>query len=100
MICTKQYKLCRYHNGLMSLHDTVNDPEEQNNLFNKPEFSERRDTLDQHLSTWLNNSIMDGHSDKAYPYMTMTPDHPGHNRGWQRSYPAQSSSWLNTPVTV
>jgi len=100
MICTSQYKLCRYHNGLMSLHDTVNDPEEQNNLFNRSEYSEQRDTLDQHLSTWLNNSIMDGHSDKAYPYMTMTPDHPGHNRGWQRSYPAQSSSWLNTPVTV
>jgi len=100
MICTSQYKLCRYHNGVMSLHDVVNDPEEQDNLFNQSKYGEQRDSLDRLLSAWLNNSIMDGHSDKAYPYMTMTPDHPGHLRGWQRSYPAQSSSWLNAPITV
>jgi hypothetical protein len=32
-------------------------------------------------------SIVDGHSEKTYPYMTMTPDHPGHQKGWIRSYP-------------
>jgi len=100
MICTNQLKLCRYHNGVITLHDFVNDTEEQNNLFDHPEYTEQRDALDRQLSTWLIHSVMDGHADKEYPYMTMTPDHPGHLRGWQRTYPAQSSSWINSPITL
>jgi len=100
MICTNQLKLCRYHNGVVTLHDIVNDAAEQNNLFNHTDYTEQRDALDRQLSTWLINSVMDGHADKEYPYMTMTPDHPGHRRGWQRRYPAQSSGWINTPVTL
>ena len=100
MICTNRLKLCRYHNGVITLHDIVNDPEEQQNLFNDPEYNRQRDTLDRQLSTWLTHSLMDGHSDKGYPYMTMTPGHPGHLRGWQRTYPAQSSGWMNAPITL
>lgn len=100
MICTNTLKLCRYHNGVTTLHDIVNDPEEQNNLFDFPEYSAQRDTLDRQLSTWLIHSVIDGHGDKAYPYMTMTPDHPGHRRGWQRSYPAHATHWTNKPLTA
>jgi len=100
MICTSQLKVCRYHNGVITLHDFVKDPEEQNNLYKNPEYHEQRDALDRHLSTWLTHSVMDGHADKEYPYMTMTPDHPGHRRGWQRTYPARSSGWMNSPIII
>lgn len=99
MVCTNKFKLCRYNNGVITMHDIVNDPEEQHNLFKRPEYSEQRDSLDQLLSAWLINSVIDGNGDKEYPYMTMTPDHPGHRRGWQRTYPAQPSGWMNTPLT-
>ncbi|NND89275.1 MAG: sulfatase-like hydrolase/transferase [Granulosicoccus sp.] len=99
MICTNQLKLSRYYNGVTTLHDIVDDPQEQDNLFNRPEYSEQRDSLDRHLTAWLTNSIMDGHADKEYPYMTMNPDHPGHRRGWHRTYPQKSSSWKNSPIT-
>ena len=86
MVTDGRWKLSRYRNGVCCLHDVIADPEEQNNLW-QTEVA-RRDDLDRALQAWVIDSVMDGHADKAYPYMTMTPDHPGHRRGWQRKYPA------------
>ncbi len=88
MITDGQWKLSRYRNGVSTLYDVVADPEEQVNRWVDLTQQARRDALDSQLQDWIITSVMAGHSDKAYPYMTMTPHHPGHRRGWQRSYPA------------
>lgn len=85
-----RWKLSRYRNGVTCLHDVIDDPQEQRNLI--AEAPDVRDRLDRALSEWILSSTMFGHGDKAYPYMTMTPDHPGHRRGWQRTYPANPYS--------
>ncbi|MGI9394341.1 MAG: sulfatase family protein [Boseongicola sp.] len=90
MIADNRWKLCRYRNSVCSLHDVIADPAEQRNLWADPAQKERRDRMDCKLQSWVLASVIDGHGDKAYPYMTMTPDHPGHQRGWHRSYPANS----------
>lgn len=81
-------KLSRYRNGVCALHDVIADPGEQRDLWRDPRHAEAREALDRVLQGWTIASIMDGHADKTYPYMTMTPDHPGHRRGWRRTYPA------------
>lgn len=81
-----RWKLSRYRNGVACLHDVVADPQEQRNLIHSE--GQVRDRLDAALADWVIRSTMVGHGDKAYPYMTMTPDHPGHQRGWKRKYPA------------
>ncbi|MGI9394333.1 MAG: sulfatase family protein, partial [Boseongicola sp.] len=90
MIADSRLKLCRYRNGVCTLHDVISDPSEQSNLWTDPSQAERREEMDSQLQDWVLASVIDGHGDKAYPYMTMTPDHPGHRRGWQRSYPTNS----------
>lgn len=97
MISGPRWKLSRYRNGVTAFHDIVEDPAEQINRFDDPSVQTLRDKMDQHLTEWLVSSVMDGHRDKAFPYMTMTPDHPGHERDWQRAYPA--NPWaVNVPV--
>lgn len=93
MISGARWKLARYRNGVNTLYDIVEDPSEQNNRFDDSSVKAIRDELDQHLTEWLVSSTMDGHRDKAFPYMTMTPEHPGHGRGWDRAYPA--NPWAN-----
>ena len=88
MIADGRWKLSRYRNGLCCLHDVLNDPAEQANLWDAPEVAARRRDMEARLHDWVIASVIDGHADKAYPYMTMTSDHPGHQRGWRRSYPA------------
>jgi len=90
MIADAHWKLSRYSNGVCCLHNVLADPSEQVNRWADPAISGIRDALDRELQGWITASIMDGHKDKTYPYMTMTPEHPGHQRGWQRSYPANA----------
>jgi len=88
MIADTRWKLSRYVNGVCTLHDVIADPGEQKNRWHDPSVLDIRERMDRRLQAWLIASIQDGHKDKTYPYMTMTPDHPGHRRGWQRTYPA------------
>lgn len=87
MISGKRWKLSRYRNGVMSFHDIIDDPSEQNNRYDDLSVKNLRDEMDHRLTEWIVVSTMEGHGEKAYPYMTMTPDHPGHQRGWRRTYP-------------
>ena len=88
MISGAQWKLSRYRNGVCVLHDVVADPGEQTNRWDDPSVLGLRDEMDRELQAWIIASTLDGHKEKSYPYMTMTPDHPGHKRGWRRTYPA------------
>ena len=88
MIDDGRFKLSRYRNGVCCLHDIYADPGEQVNLWDDPAHADLRRELEMRLHEWAMASVMDGHADKQYPYMTMTPDHPGHRRGWMRTYPA------------
>ena len=45
--------------------------------------------LDALLATGVLEATQAAHDDKRYPYLTMTPGHPAHQRGWQRPYPWQ-----------
>ena len=76
--------------GEEELYDLAADPGEQRNRWDDPGCHAIREALDRRLQGWIIASVMDGHKDKTYPYMTMTPDHPGHRRGWQRTYPADA----------
>ena len=87
MMLKDNWKLCKYKNGVTTLHHIIRDPLEQNNLLHNHEFQEIYKDLEKTLMTEVLQSIVDGHSEKTYPYMTMTPDHPGHQKGWIRSYP-------------
>jgi hypothetical protein len=81
------WKLCKYKNGVTTLHHILQDPLEQNNLHQNPDFQDRYLELEQRLMSEVLQSVIDGHSEKTYPYMTMTSDHPGHQPGWIRPYP-------------
>ena len=59
-----RWKLSRYHNGVVCLHDVITDPQEQYDRFQeKPEI---RDRLDRALSAWIVSLTMFGHGSKAH----------------------------------
>ncbi|MGP1396199.1 MAG: sulfatase family protein [Inquilinaceae bacterium] len=94
MMADRRFKLARYRNGLGTLFDVERDPAEQTNLIDDPDHAETRERLDSALASALVGAVVDGNRDKAYPYVTMTPDHPAHRRGWRRPYPADG--WRQT----
>ena len=55
--------------------------------FKNSDFKNFYNELEEILMFEVLQSVIDGHSEKTYPYMTMTPDHPGHQPGWIRPYP-------------
>ena len=87
MILKDDWKLCKYKNGVTTLHHILQDRLEQNNLHQNPDFQDIYIELEQRLMSEVLQSVIDGHSEKTYPYMTMTSDHPGHQPGWIRPYP-------------
>ncbi len=87
MLLKDHWKLCKYKNGVRTLHNIIEDPLEQNNIYNNPDFKNLYNELEEILMFEVLQSVIDGHSEKTYPYMTMTPDHPGHLPGWIRPYP-------------
>ena len=91
MWLTDNWKLSRYKNGLATLHNVLDDPQEQHNRFFDPDCLEIRDKLDRQMMSELLQSVTEGHLEKSYPYMTMNPSHPGHRRNWNRPYP--SNGW-------
>ncbi len=82
-----RHRLSRYDNGLATLYDLADDPGEQRNLIDDPAAQDVRSRLDALLAAEVLKASRAAHEDKRYPYLTMTPDHPGHRRGWQRPYP-------------
>ncbi len=85
------WKLSRYKNGLSTLFDMEADPLEQNNQLLDPDFADIRNHMEAELTKLLMEGLDQGHQEKSYPYMTLTPDHAGYHRNWQRSYP--SNTW-------
>ncbi|MGB0808688.1 MAG: sulfatase family protein, partial [bacterium] len=90
MWCDESWKLSRYKNGLSTLFDIQADPLEQNNLLLDPDFADIRNQMEAELTKSLMDGLVQGHQEKSYPYMTLTPDHAGHHRNWQRPYPANT----------
>ena len=90
MWCDERWKLSRYKNGLSTLFDVEVDPLEQNNLLLDPDFADIRNQMEVELTKSLMEGLVQGHQEKSYPYMTLTPDHAGHHRNWQRPYPANT----------
>ena len=88
MWLTLRWKLAYYKNGSATLYDIMNDPQEQHNRFSDPVCAEIRDELDRQMMAKMLQSVTEGHLDKSYPYMTMSPEHPGHYPNWKRPYPA------------
>ena len=86
----ERWKLSRYKNGLSTLFDMEADPLEQNNRLLDPDFADTRNHMEAELTKSLMEGLVQGHQEKSYPYMTLTPDHAGHHRNWQRSYPANT----------
>ena len=82
-----RYRLSRYDNGLGTLYDLAEDAGEQRNLIDAPSAQGVRGKLDALLASEVMKATRAAHEDKRYPYLTMTPDHPGHRRGWERPYP-------------
>lgn len=98
MLLRKPWKLARYKNGLLTLHHLQDDPNERHNLAGKSEGAPVQQALEAELFQQLLQAVTDGHRDKSYPYMTMTPEHPGHLRGWRRPYPANAWKQSTGPL--
>jgi arylsulfatase A-like enzyme len=81
------WRLARYGNGLATLYDLAADPEERRNLIEAEAAQPVRERLDAALAAELLRASKGAHRDQRYPYLTMTPGHPGHQRGWRRPYP-------------
>jgi arylsulfatase A-like enzyme len=81
-----RYRLARYGNGLATLYDFAAEGE-RSNLIDRPEAQDVRARLDSLLATAVLGATAEAHQDKRYPYVTVTPGHPAHRRGWQRPYP-------------
>jgi arylsulfatase A-like enzyme len=81
-----RYRLARYANGLATLYDFAGEGERRN-LIDRPDAQEVRSRLDALLATAVLGATDAGQQDKRYPYVTVTPGHPAHRRGWQRPYP-------------
>ncbi len=98
MLLQDSWKLSRYKNGLVTLHDLEADPQEQHNRWGDPALAPLQQDLDAALFRHLMQGLTDGHQEKSYPYMTLTPDHPGHQRNWDRPYPADT--WSRRRATL
>lgn len=85
-----RYRLARYGNGLATLFDFSADGERVN-LIDEPAAQAERARLDAILATAVLGASDAAHQDKQYPYVTVTPGHPAHRRGWQRPYPWPAS---------
>jgi arylsulfatase A-like enzyme len=90
MVDDGRFRLVRYRNGIATLFDLAEDPQEARNLIRDPTHADRRQALDEALVSAMLPAMLWGHQDKRYPYVTMTPDHPAHKRGWQRPYPGSA----------
>ncbi len=87
MIMDQRFKLTRYTNGVTALYDIDLDPGEQINRIDDPDLAELRAKLESQMTNDLLHNLRRANRDKTYAYATMTPDHPSHDRGWQRPYP-------------
>jgi arylsulfatase A-like enzyme len=104
MWCDQRWKLSRYKNGLSTLFDIETDPFEQNNRLLGPDLADIRNYMETELTKSLMEGLVHGHQEKSYPYITLTPEHAGHQRNWQRPYPANTwekaeelkANWLKT----
>lgn len=85
----QRHRLARYKNGTATLYDLKGDPEETTNLIDTA--PDVRAELDTALAQEILRATAAGHQDKRYPYLTMTPNHPGHERHWQRPYPSDGT---------
>jgi arylsulfatase A-like enzyme len=86
----ERWKLSRYKNGLSTLFDMEADPTQTHNRLLDPDFADIRNHMEAELTKSLMEGLVQGHQEKSYPYMTLKPDHEGHHRNWQRSYPANT----------
>lgn len=87
MVDDGRYRLARYEGGLATLFDLETDPQETRNLIADPAHAAIRERLDATLARLVLEVSLHAHEDRRCPYLTMTPDHPGHRLGWQRPYP-------------
>jgi arylsulfatase A-like enzyme len=90
MWCDQRWKLSRYKNGLGTLFDLETDPVEQHNRLCDPVVANIREHMDAELTKSLIDGLAQGHQEKSYPYMTLTPEHPSHQKNWRRPYPANT----------
>ncbi len=87
-----RFRLARYRAGLSTLFDLASDPAETRNLIADPAHADIRERLDAMLANALLQASLHAHEDRRCPYLTMTPDHPGHREDWRRPYPFPAAS--------
>ncbi len=89
MLTNSQWKLCRYgeeHGGDM-LFDLKNDPTEQINLADNPEFAEIKNQLNNQLTEKILKTTLRAHEEKRVNSIGDTGAGDFSLRGWQRRYP-------------
>lgn len=91
-ITDDRWKLARYENGVVTLFDLTNDPQEQRNLATDPAYREIMARLDRALHASLLQSLVAANRDKII-HSTETATPMFGVPGWSRPYPYQHDPW-------
>ena len=90
MIRDDQYQYAVYYNGLATLYDFVNDPQQQNNLAYKDEYRELTDKMRAKLDIRMFEAIETANSDnigKPGNLQRSAKMDKFNHEGWKRPYP-------------
>ncbi len=87
-----RWKLARYENGTVTLHDLRDDPHEQRNLAYHPEHLDTMQRLDAAMQAVIFRSLVEANRDKIiHSVETATPSFG--LPGWERPYPYRDNPW-------
>lgn len=90
MIVKEEWKYCRYHNGVHSLHNIKSDPKEQKNLIHHGEFRAMISEFDALLFQEIFDSIQTANFEKVVNRGGLVGEGTFGLRGWQRTYPEKA----------
>jgi len=88
MVIADEWKLCRYKNGYVSLHNLSDDLQEQRNLAYQPHTLSVMQRLDAIMQRDLIESLLMANGDKFVEKSRYQGRGEFGERGWQRPYPA------------
>lgn len=95
MVVKGPYKYCRYYNGVNVLFNIEDDPGEQTNLLNDPDYRNIAAELDQIMLEEIFNSLQASNSEKIVNRGGIMGEGNFGKRNWKRTYPANETGFVS-----